>query len=90
MKKTDISKIDKNKKYKLVINGKKYNTKALKGINIIQHLKRYYNMADMICDSQDFPGKLKIKNEKDFFEYLQNRRSPGCDSIELFEQTVID
>lgn len=81
MKKIELSKIDKNKKYKLVIN--KVEVRFVKGkceepIDIINYLKDYYNFGDMICDEE-------VKNEKEFLEYLPNRKSPGCDKIELFE-----
>jgi len=90
MKKIILSEIDKSKKYKLFINNfdiseTHKNVKVENGSDIIQFLKRYYNIADMITDEQDFPRISKVKDEKSFFEYLQNRKSPGCDKIELFE-----
>jgi len=81
MKKIKLSEIKKDKKYRLSINTKEpaeFNTKSQDSSFVIQFLKRYYNMGDMICDGE-------IKDEKEFLEYLQNRKSPGCDNIELFE-----
>lgn len=89
MKKIKLSKIAKNKKYELEINESKvfqlHEIETKNGSDIIRALKKYYNMGDMICDEQDFPGRSGVKDEKSFLEYLENRKSPGCDKIELFE-----
>ncbi len=81
MNKIKLSKINKSKKYKLVINGAecclKLNNMEDSG-GVIKFLKDYYNFADMITEE-------KVKNEEEFLEYLQSRKSPGCDKIELFE-----
>ena len=93
MNKIKLSEIKRDKRYKIIVNGfdsselnklllKPLKIRSDKGSDIISYLKRYYNMGDMICGEQGISG---VKDEKSFLEYLQNRKSPGCDKIELFE-----